>query len=528
MKKWNSYNSSIINETYDAIIIGSGIGGLCTAALLAMQGKRILVLEKHFKIGGWTHTFRRKEYEWDVGIHYVGQVGKKSSHVRKLFDLISDGKLEWSTMDPNYDRIIFPDKSYDFFAPREKFIENMITYFPKEESAILTYMNLIDDVAKSSRSYFNQKIFSGLLDSISYPLMTKKFFKYSDKTTLDVLSGLTENPKLIGVLTGQWGDYGLPPAYSSFAMHSFVARHYLEGGNYPKGTSRRIAETISYFIEKNEGTLVVNAGVKSIKVHRGKAIGVEMENGDILRSDCVISNAGVFNTLNGLIKKNDFKGFDFKGQLRGIVQTKSYVCLHLGLNRSAKDLGIKNTNLWIYPGYDHDQMVQKYINDSTSEFPVVYVSFPSAKDESWDSLHPNTSTMEAITLSRWSWYQKWQESEWKKRGQEYENKKEELSERILEVVYKHVGGVKGFIDFKELSTPLTVKNLANYQKGEMYGIDHSPQRFRQRWLRPQSLIKNLYYTGQDITTVGVSSALFSGLLTASVILKKDLSHLLKS
>ena len=197
MKKWNSYNSSIINETYDAIIIGSGIGGLCTAALLAMQGKRILVLEKHFKIGGWTHTFRRKEYEWDVGIHYVGQVGKKSSHVRKLFDLISDGKLEWSTMDPNYDRIIFPDKSYDFFAPREKFIENMITYFPKEESAILTYMNLIDDVAKSSRSYFNQKIFSGLLDSISYPLMTKKFFKYSDKTTLDVLSGLTENPKLI-------------------------------------------------------------------------------------------------------------------------------------------------------------------------------------------------------------------------------------------------------------------------------------------------------------------------------------------
>ena len=83
------------------------------------------------------------------------------------------------------------------------------------------------------------------------------------------------------------------------------------------------------------------------------------------------------------------------------------------------------------------------------------------------------------------------------------------------------------IDYQELSTPLTVKDLANYQKGEMYGIDHSPERFRQSWLKPKSKIKNLYFTGQDITTVGVSSALFSGLLTASVVLKENLSNLIK-
>ena len=90
-----------------------------------------------------------------------------------------------------------------------------------------------------------------------------------------------------------------------------------------------------------------------------------------------------------------------------------------------------------------------------------------------------------------------------------------------------VKGLKGNIDHQELSTPLTVRNLANYTKGEMYGIDHSPDRFRQRWLRPQSSTKNLYFVGQDITTVGVSSALFSSLLTASTVLGQNLSSLLK-
>ena len=99
MKEWKTYHSDVSNEKFYSIIIGSGIGGLCAAALLGIKGKRVLVLEKHFKIFGWTHTFKRKDYEWDVGIHYIGQVHRPSSPVRKLFDIISDGQLQWSPMD---------------------------------------------------------------------------------------------------------------------------------------------------------------------------------------------------------------------------------------------------------------------------------------------------------------------------------------------------------------------------------------------------------------------------------------------
>ena len=201
MKKWTNYKSDITKQKFDAIIIGSGIGGLCTAALLGLKGKRVLVLEKHFKIGGWTHTFRRNNYEWDVGIHYIGQVHKTHSPVRRLFDLISDGKLEWSYMDKNYDRIIFPDMSYDFVAPREKFVEDMTAYFPKEERAIMSYMDLLDQVSNNSRSYFANKALPGILGAISYPFMTRMFFSFSDRTTFDVLSGLSRDQQLIGVLT---------------------------------------------------------------------------------------------------------------------------------------------------------------------------------------------------------------------------------------------------------------------------------------------------------------------------------------
>ncbi len=526
MKKWTSYKPDLAHDSFDAIIIGSGMGGLTTAALLALNGKRVLVLEKHFKIGGWTHTFRRDSFEWDVGLHYIGEVHKKWSGARRLFDLISDSQLQWSYMDKNYDRIIFPDRSYNFVAPREQFIEDMIGYFPKEENAIQAYMNYLDLAVRSARPYFANKSLPTFMADLAYPFMTGKFFKYADRTTYDVISSLTDDRELLGVLTGQWGDYGLPPKQSSFAMQAFVARHYLDGGNYPVGSARRIAETVSDVIEKNGGRVTVNASVNKIVVHHGKAIGVEMENGDVLETPIVISNTGIFNTFDRLLQNDSVNG-SHHADLDNIEKTDSYVCLHLGLNTSAQEMDLNNTNLWIYPGYDHDRNVQEYLKNADKAFPVVYVSFPSAKDDAWNKDHTGYATIEVITLSNWDWYSKWKAEPWKKRGKEYEKEKELLSNRMLDVLYKHVPQVKDSLVYSELSTPLTVNSLANYQKGEMYGISHTPKRFRQKWLRPQTKIKNLYLTGQDVTTVGVTSALFSGLLTASAVMKKNLSKMLK-
>ena len=93
-----------------------------------------------------------------------------------------------------------------------------------------------------------------------------------------------------------------------------------------------------------------------------------------------------------------------------------------------------------------------------------------------------------------------------------------MKNRILEIVCQHVPQIKNKIDFIEISTPLTNRDLANYPKGELYGLDHTPERFKTQWLRPQTEIKNFYLTGQDVTTLGLTGAMMAGVLTANVVL----------
>ena len=167
---------------------------------------------------------------------------------------------------------------------------------------------------------------------------------------------MPQNEKLLGVLTGQWGDHGLPPERSSFAMHAMVARHYLDGGNYPVGGSRMIAEYTTDLIEKLGGKVVVSTGVDEILVHGGKVTGVRLENGNELFADKVVSSAGLVNTVNTFLR-NQPQFIKFKSKLKKVHPTESYLCLYIGLKKSAKELGLKTTNLWIYPGYNHDKNI---------------------------------------------------------------------------------------------------------------------------------------------------------------------------
>ena len=145
-----SYKQKLeLEEHYDAIIIGSGMGSLTTAALLSKEGKKVMVLERHYTAGGFTHVFKRRGYEWDVGIHYIGEVQNPNTAIRKMFDYVSNNQLEWADMGEVYDKIIIGDKTYDFVKGVENFKAQMIEYFPNESKAIQEYINLVFDSNKN-------------------------------------------------------------------------------------------------------------------------------------------------------------------------------------------------------------------------------------------------------------------------------------------------------------------------------------------------------------------------------------------
>lgn len=512
------YRPTLAAGPWDVIVVGSGIGGLATAALLARAGRRVLVLERHYTAGGFTHAFRRPGYEWDVGVHYIGEVHRPRSALRRVFDDVSEGRLAWARMDDVYDRVIVAGRRFDFVAGRERFVESLSREFPAERLVIERYVERVREAAATTRSFFGERALPPFLGALARPFLARAFLRHSDRTTADVLASLGASRELVGVLAAQYGDYGLPPSQSSFAIHALVANHYLDGGNYPVGGASRIAASILPTIEAAGGAVLVAAEVERVLVHKGRVAGVRLAGGDELAAPVVVSDAGVMNTFGRLLSPVPAWAQE---RLRQVRPSVAHVCLYVGLRSSAAELGLARTNLWIYPDYDHDANVRRYLADQEAPLPVTYLSFPSAKDPDWNRRYPGRATIEAVGLAPYEWFAPWQEARWRRRGGEYEARKRRLRERLLENLEHHVPQVRGRIDVQELSTPLSTRHFCNYQRGEIYGIDHTPDRFRLNWLRPHTPVPGLFLTGQDIVTDGVGGALMAGVLTASALLRRN-------
>jgi len=510
------YRPRRLAKKYDAVVIGSGMGGLTTAALLSELGWKVCVLEQHYTAGGYTHSYERNGYEWDVGVHYIGDVGA-ATRTRKMFDFLSDNKLKWAPMADEYDRFYVGDKTFNAMAGKQEFRDNLVRQFPNEESAIDRYMELLSEISGGLSAYAMDKVLKPWQQKLAAPYMSIKKPKHLYRNTYEVLSELTDDQDLIATLCGQWGDMGLPPKQSSFMVHAMIARHYLYGGFYPVGGSWKIAESIIPKIQKPGGDVFTYAEVTRILVEGGQVAGVEMSDGHKIECGCVISSAGVANTFAGLLPEEVVAEFGYQQKLPNVRPSFAHLRIYIGLKHTAAELGLPRTNFWIYPGNDYDKAVDDFIADKSMEFPVVYISFPSAKDPDYENRHPGTATIEIVAPAPYEWFESWEGSTWGKRGEEYEKFKKELGERLLEYLYAKLPRLRGRIDYYEVSTPQSTNWFSGYQRGELYGLDHTTERLQQDWLGPRTRIPGLWLTGQDTLTCGVTGAMMAGMLTTMAL-----------
>lgn len=515
------YQRHPVREAYDAIVIGSGIGGLAAAALLARHGqRRVLVLERHYAIGGFTHVFRRPGYEWDVGVHYVGEV-QPGGLLRPLFDEITDVQLAWADMGPVYDRVFLGETRFDFPRGEDALRARLVERFPTELNAIDRYFALVHETVAATHDFLAGKAFPRLIGAMVMPLARSRFFRLSDRTTREVLESLTADQRLIGVLTAQWGDYGLPPAQSSFAAHALIAHHYLGGGSYPVGGAARIAQTIAPVIRTCGGELLSNAEVAEIVIEGNRAAGVRMAaDGAVLRAPLVISDAGVANTFGRLVPAPLAERHGLRAALAGLSPSIAHACLYVGLRGTARELGLERSNIWVYPDERHERTLAAAADAAAP--PPAYISFPSAKDPDFERRCPSRATIEVATLLPWARFDAWRDTRWHKRGTDYAAVKQALATRLLDILYRHVPQTRGAVEIAELSTPLSTRHFAGHPHGEIYGIAHSPARFRHPQLRPQTPVRGLFLTGADVATCGVGGALIGGALCASAILRRNL------
>ncbi|XP_046722633.1 all-trans-retinol 13,14-reductase-like [Silurus meridionalis] len=448
---------SRVPQDLDAIVIGSGIGGLSIAVLLAKVGKKVLVLEQHDRAGGCCHTFSEKGFEFDIGIHYIGDV-EENGMFGCIVDQLTNGQLQWEPMENPFDQVVLgpPEnrRIYPIYSGKDRFHWELKKCFPGEEKAIDEFMRLVQKCGNSVWTMMMLKlipfpvarflVYTGLANRLS------SFFSYGSRSLAEVVNSLTENKDLRAVLCYMFATYGNPPKDASFSLHSLLVCHFLNGAWYPKGGASQIAYNMIPIIEKAGGAVLVRAPVNRILLNSAnEAIGVSVMKGQDevhVHAPIVISDAGIFNTYQQLLPKE--------------VQTR-----------------------------------------------------------------PGKSTMTVVSFAPYSWFEEWKDEKVKNRGADYKEIKAGIINTVLEVVTQIFPKIKDRIEYMDAGTPITNQHYLAAPKGENYGADHCTSRFTAdvcATIRPQTPIKNLFLTGQDLCSCGFAGAIAGALACGSVVLNRNL------
>uniref|UniRef100_A0A8C5PV84 Amine oxidase domain-containing protein n=1 Tax=Leptobrachium leishanense TaxID=445787 RepID=A0A8C5PV84_9ANUR len=517
----------------DALVIGSGVGGLSVAAVLAKAGKKVLVLEQHDQAGGSCHTFQERGYEFDVGIHYVGQM-HEGGMFRVIMDQLTDGQLQWNRLANHYDSISIGHRVYRLYAGKKEFPDALKMQFPGEEEAIDKFMFLMKKVARHVALLGTLKI---LPEALMRQLLRSRLlhwispvFRMSESSHQDIMDGLTRNKDLQAVFSYLF--YGVPPNDSSFMINALLIHHYKRGAWYPRGGSSEIAFHMIPLIQRAGGQVLVRAPVSRILLDNGRATGVAVQRSEgevCVYAPVIISDAGIFNTYERLLPAEIKTIPEVHSLLSSLQYGMGCFLVFVGLKGSSDELGLKSTNLWIYEENDLNCLMGKFSSMSCEEMceqlPLMFITFPSAKDPTYSQRHPGRSCMTLLTMAPFEWFSRWKGQQPRHRGEEYEEMKMKLAQGMLGRAIEEFPQLADKVDYMEAATPVTNEYYLRAPEGSMYGAEQNCSRYQSdiiNKMRAQTAVPGLYLTGQDVFSSGLAGAVHGGLICACAVLNRIL------
>ncbi len=500
----------------DVIVIGAGVGGLTCAAYLSQMGKRVIVVDQHSLAGGNATVFEHEGYEFDVGVHYLGDCEPGGTFPSMLDPLGIE--LEWNELDPDgYDNFHFAD-GMTFSVPKgvEVFRQRLHDAFPAETDCIDAYVDTVRDI--------DAELTGGKAPQV--------FLAHMNTTLGEFLAPFDPSPRLRTIMAAQHGVYALPPDEASLIMHALVVMHYFKGAYYPKGGGQVIADHLCEVIRRNGGDIVLRTRVQKVIIEDGRAVGVELhapsperQKGvpDEIRAPLVISNADLKRTVNDLVGREHF-GVEYADRVDGFEMALPIFVVYLVLDRDLAAEGFSNGNHFYCETDDIEGSYAALEEGRLDDQAMVYITLSSLKDPSNERLcRPGQTNLQVMTLAPrdhefWGVEGGPVAGERYRRNEKYLQRKKELRDAAVAAAAKVIPGLEASIVYEETATPITHERYVRSTGGTSYGIKCKPDQVLA--LRPSfdTPIPGLYVVGAStMTGHGIAGTMAGGVACASTV-----------
>jgi phytoene dehydrogenase-like protein len=521
---------------FDAIVVGSGLGGLACAAYLCAAGRRTLVLEGHSIAGGNSQVFRRtvrgRAYEFDVGVHYIGECDREGLITRIYAGLGLAERIVFRPLDPDgYSTLVFPDFRFRIPASWDRYRARLLVTFPREADALGRVVDTLREVALQARRLQNDECSAAELFA-----RPTAFGQWGLRPVTELFAAHRLSEAAQAVLLGEQGDYAVRPSKTPTVMAAGLTDHYMRGAFYPEGGGQVLAARLVEAIRAYGGELRTRAPVARIRVEGGRVAGVELaKSGERIDAPVVVSNADLKRTLLELVGAEHFPPALVE-RVRAFRMSLPLFTAYLDLDLDLAAQGLPNTNWWIWGSTDLEGIYEQLERGEMPDVPLAYLTAATLKDPTnRHATPPGHTSVQIMTLVPREYATFGVEqgpheagSNRYHRDPEYRDRKAALVERLLETAEQVVPGLRDHVVWQESATPLTQERFTHSTGGTSYGIEAATDQIGP--LRPGAgtALPGLYLCGASTASGhGIANVLRSGVVAAGAILETDLLALLR-